>query len=71
MDVGAIAAVGTKAPWPQCGQRAHSIRSMRRMKAATDSTTTGSGAGTESAARACASFVALPAGPRSRNGGCV
>ena len=61
---GAIAAVGTKSPWPQCGHRAHAARSMRCMKAATDSTTTGSGAGTESAARARASFTALPEGPR-------
>ena len=43
MGVGEIAAVGTKAPLPQCGQRAHSARSMRRMKATTDSTITGSG----------------------------
>lgn len=62
--VGAIAAVGTYIPWPQCGQRAHSVRSILRMNAATDSTTTGSGAGTKSAARACASFTAFPAGPR-------
>ncbi len=65
MPVGAIATVGTKVPLPQCGQRIHSDRSMRRMNAATDSTTPGSGAGTESAARACASFTALPAGPSS------
>jgi hypothetical protein len=36
--VGAIAAVGTNAPLPQCVQRAHSIRSIRCMNAATDST---------------------------------
>ena len=58
-----IGAVGTKQPSPQCAQRAHPMRSMRHMNAATDSTTTGSGAGTDSAARACASFTALPAGP--------
>lgn len=61
--VGGSAAVGTKVPWPQCVQRVQPIRSMRRRKAATDSTITGSGAGTASAARACARRAALPAGP--------
>jgi hypothetical protein len=58
-----MGAVGTNWPRPQWVQRKYSCRSMRRMKAWTDSTTTGSGVGAASAARACASFVVLPAGP--------
>ena len=60
---GAMGAVGMSLPTAQCVQRNHSSRLMRPMNASTDSMTAGSGVGAESAARACASFTALPAGP--------
>jgi hypothetical protein len=62
---GTIGAVGANRPLAQCAQRKRWCWSMRRMKASTDSVTTGSGAGTESAMRACASCAALCAGPIS------
>ena len=60
---GAMGAVGMSLPIAQCVQRNDSIRLMRPMNSSTDSMTAGSGVGAESAARACASFTALPAGP--------
>lgn len=63
---GAMDAVGTNWPLSQWVQRNNACRSMRCRKAWTDSTTSGSGTGAVSAARACASFTALPAGPSRR-----
>ena len=60
---GAMGALGMSLPIAQCVQRSHSIRLMRPMNCSTDSMTAGSGVGADSAARACASFTALPAGP--------
>ena len=59
---GAMEALGMSLPIAQCVQRNHSMRLMRPMNSWTDSMIAGSGVGAESAARACASFVALPAG---------